>query len=133
MQTSLAHLQVNIDPANAAFYKDMLGFLGWQTLYEGDGMLGLGAANEASLWFVGGLKDVTNDYDGPGTNHIGIGAQSVADVDAAAAYLKEQGISALFETPRHRPEFSDENSTYYQVMFESPDRVLFEIVYTGPK
>ncbi len=37
-------------------------------------------------------------------------------------------------TPRHRPEFSQgPDQTYYQVMFESPDRVLFEVVYTGPK
>jgi hypothetical protein len=39
----------------------------------------------------------------------------------------------LFETPRHRPEFSSEDSTYYQIMFESPDRILLEFVYTGPK
>jgi hypothetical protein len=49
-------------------------------------------------------------------------------------YLKQHGIKALFETPRHRPEFSgSEAETYYQVMFESPDRILFEVVYTGPK
>jgi catechol 2,3-dioxygenase-like lactoylglutathione lyase family enzyme len=134
MQTTLAHLQVNIDPANATFYKELLGFLGWQTIYEGDGMLGVGAANNASLWFVPQMTDAGNDYDGPGTNHIGIGAQSQADVDAAATYLEARGVPALFETPRHRPEFAaSEDATYYQVMFESPDRVLFEIVYTGPK
>ena len=26
-----------------------------------------------------------------------------------------------------------ESETYYQVMFESPDKVLFEVVYTGAK
>lgn len=134
MQTTLAHLQVNIDSANMGFYKELLGFLGWHTIYEGEGMLGVSAANDASLWFVPKLKHAGNDYDGPGTNHIGIGAQSQADVDAAATYLKEHGVTALFETPRHRPEFAgSEDTTYYQVMFESPDRVLFEIVYTGPK
>jgi hypothetical protein len=67
-------------------------------------------------------------------NHIGIGAASVADVDAVAGYLASKGVAALFETPRHRPDFSaSESETYYQVMFESPDRVLFEVVYTGPK
>jgi hypothetical protein len=34
----------------------------------------------------------------------------------------------------HRPEFSmSTEETYYQVMFESPDRILFEVVYTGTK
>lgn len=133
MQTNLSHLQVNINPENTAFYRDLLGFLGWQTLYDGEGMLGAGAANEASLWFVPKMKDASNDYDGPGTNHIAIGAQSQADVDATAAYLSEHNVPLLFETPRHRPEFSSETNTYYQVMFESPDRVLFEVVYMGAK
>ena len=26
----------------------------------------------------------------------------------------------------------DAQSTYYQVMFESPDHILFEVVYIGP-
>jgi catechol 2,3-dioxygenase-like lactoylglutathione lyase family enzyme len=70
----------------------------------------------------------------PGLNHLGIAAESIADVDATVRYLEDRGIPALFETPRHRPDFSqDEKSTYYQVMFESPDRILFEVVYTGPK
>jgi hypothetical protein len=134
MQTSLAHLQVNIHPDNLPFYRDLLTFLGWTTLYDADGMLGLGSSNEASLWFVNQVNPSPNDYDGPGVNHIGIGATSQADVDSAAAYLRDKNIPALFETPRHRPEFSaNESETYYQVMFESPDKVLFEIVYTGPK
>ena len=67
-------------------------------------------------------------------DHLGIGTASQADVDAVAAYLAERGVAALFETQRHRPEFGGgEEQTYYQVMFESPDRILFEVVYTGPK
>ncbi|MGE5597594.1 MAG: VOC family protein [Hyphomicrobiales bacterium] len=134
MQTSLYHLQVNIDPANGQFYRDLMGFLGWQTIYADDNMFGASGSNGASLWFVPRMKPSANDYDGPGVNHLGIGANSAADVDAVVGYLRERGIETLFETPRHRPEFaSDEHATYYQVMFESPDRVLFEVVYTGPK
>ena len=134
MKTSLAHLEIKIDPANNSFYKDLLGALGWGVIWDGDGTLGLGASNEASLWFTGGANAAKNDYDGVGMNHIGIGAESIADVDEAAAYLKKNNIAALFETPRHRPEFANsESETYYQVMFESPDRILFEVVYSGPK
>lgn len=137
MQTGLSHLQVNVQPKSLPFYKDLMGFLGWQVLHEGSegtGILGVQGANHASLWFVGQVNGTSNDYDGPGTNHIAIGASSQADVDAAAAYLSERGVAALFETPRHRPEFSQsDESTYYQVMFETPDRLLVEVVYTGPK
>jgi hypothetical protein len=67
-------------------------------------------------------------------HHLAISTTTQAEVDQAAAFLAERGIAHLFETPRHRPEFAhDERSTYYQVMVESPDRILLEIVYTGPK
>ena len=40
----------------------------------------------------------------------------------------------LFETPRHRPDFArSADQTYYQVMFEIPDHILLEVVYTGRK
>ena len=134
MQTQLSHLQFNVRPENMSFYADLLAYLGWQTLYAGEGMLGVGDKHGVSLWFVGQVKDFSNDYDGPGLNHLAIGANSVEDVDRAAAYLTERDVELLFETPRHRPEFSQSaDHTYYQIMFETPDRILIEIVYIGPK
>ena len=138
MQTSLGHLELLVAPVNLPFYRDLFAFLGWKTIFENEEMLGTGGtgdAKEGSLWFVAHVKEgVTNDYDGPGVNHVGIQAGSVADVDSTVTYLQDSGVSALFETPRHRPEFSQgPESTYYQVMFESPDRILFEVLYTGPK
>jgi catechol 2,3-dioxygenase-like lactoylglutathione lyase family enzyme len=134
VQTAFKHMQINVRPENLSFYRDLMAFLGWNSIYEGEGMLGVGDTRGGSLWYVGQVKDVSNDYDGPGMNHIGIGADSQAAVDAVAAYLTERGVQHLFETPRHRPEFSaGEDQTYYQVMFESPDRILYEVVYTGPK
>jgi catechol 2,3-dioxygenase-like lactoylglutathione lyase family enzyme len=127
-------MQINVRAANLPFYKDLMAFLGWQSIFENEGMLGVGGKGGSSLWFAGEVKDVSNDYDGPGMNHIGIGAESQADVDAVVAYLEQRGVARLFETPRHRPEFAaSADQTYYQVMFESPDRVLLEVVYTGPK
>jgi catechol 2,3-dioxygenase-like lactoylglutathione lyase family enzyme len=135
MRTHFGHVQFNVRPENLPFYKDLFGFLGWQMLYEGPGMLGVGDSGKGSLWFASeGLKDAANDYDGPGMNHIGIGTETQADVDAAAAYIAERGVPALFETPRHRPEFAGgDGQTYYQVMFETPDRILVEVVYTGAR
>ena len=134
MEAKVGHIQFNVRGENLPFYKGLLGFLGWSTLYDVPEMLGMGSANGQSLWFGGRVKAVENDYDGPGMNHLAFRAASVAEVDAAAAYLTEQGVPLLFDTPRHRPEFSgDEQNTYYQIMFETPDRILLEIVYIGPK
>ena len=131
METHLGHLQVNVTPANLSFYKDLMNFLGWDTIVANDEMAGYGG--KTSLWFIAAAKAVANDYDGPGTNHIAIGANSIADVDSVAGYLNDHNIAALFETPRHRPDFGvGDGQTYYQVMFASPDNILFEVVYTGP-
>jgi catechol 2,3-dioxygenase-like lactoylglutathione lyase family enzyme len=115
------------------FYRDLLTFLGCKTYYDGEGMLGYGPESGPSLWFGTSTKDVKNDYDGPGLNHVAFGVKSQADVDRTVAYLTERKVPALFETPRHRPEFSEDGRTYYQVMFETPDRILIEVVYTGPR
>jgi catechol 2,3-dioxygenase-like lactoylglutathione lyase family enzyme len=134
MQTHLAHIQFNVEPANIAFYKDLLTFLGWQVIYEGEGFCGIADKNGVSLWFIGHVKAVSNDYDGPGMNHLAVGVPAQSDVDTTVTYLTERQVTPLFETPRHRPDFAESPAhTYYQVMFESPDRILFEVVYTGPK
>jgi len=134
MQSRLGHIQVNVTSENLPFYRDLMGFLGWKTIHDAEFGIGVEADGERSIWFVAAANGAENDYDGAGMNHLGIHTGSQADVDNVAAFLKERGVPALFETPRHRPDFAqDENSTYYQVMFESPDRVLFEVVYRGPK
>jgi hypothetical protein len=35
--------------------------------------------------------------------------------------------------PAEQSHHASPDKTYYQVMFESPDRILFEVVYTGLK
>ena len=134
MQSKLAHMQLNVQPSNLGFYKELFTFLGWQMLYDTENFNAFVDENGMSLWFIGQVKDVENDYDGPGVNHLGIGVSAQADVDAAADFLTQHGVQHLFDTPRHRPDFAgDGPNTYYQVMFESPDRILLEVVYTGPK
>jgi catechol 2,3-dioxygenase-like lactoylglutathione lyase family enzyme len=132
MKTHVGHLVYSVDSTNLAFYKDLLVFLGWQIWYDSEQMLGLGDGEKTSIWFGASTKDTANDYDGPGLNHLGIGTETQGDVDAAAEYLQSRGVALLFDTPRHRPDFAQAPETYYQIMFESPDRILFEIVYTGP-
>ena len=132
IQSHIGHLLFNINPQNMGFYKDLLTFMGWAVWVDDPAMLGVGDSQGASLWFGGPAKAAANDYDGPGMNHLGLSVAAQADVDAVVAWLGERGVPALFETPRHRPDFSSPGSTYYQVMFETPDRILVEVVYTGP-
>jgi catechol 2,3-dioxygenase-like lactoylglutathione lyase family enzyme len=131
IKSFVGHIQININMDNLAFYKDLFALLEWSTLYEDPTVLGVGCNRDVSLWFAA-AKGAGNDYDCQGMNHLGITVGAQADVDAAVVFLQQHNVPALFETPRHRPEFSAPGQTYYQVMFESPDRVLFEIVYTGP-
>jgi catechol 2,3-dioxygenase-like lactoylglutathione lyase family enzyme len=134
MQSHIGHIQFNVEPTNLPFYRELAAILGWQTLHDTAEFIGIADPNGTSLWFIGYIKPMSNDYDGPGMNHLGFSVPGQADVDAAAAFLTDRGVAHLFETPRHRPDFArGEDSTYYQVMFESPDRILFEIVYSGPK
>jgi len=130
----LSHLQINVKQENLPFYKDLFTFLGWEPHFSGEGFEAFNSAGDVSLWFMAGANDAQNDPDGAGVNHIGIAAESQDAVDATVAYLRAHGVDRLFETPRHRPDFShSETDTYYQVMFASPDGILFEHVYIGPK
>lgn len=134
MESQLGHIQINVKAENIDFYKKLLAFLEWTTMYESDEFIGAADKNGASVWFMGFANDAQNDYDGIGMNHLAFGVAKQSDVDTAVTYLQDKGIPLLFDTPRHRPDFAQSpEHTYYQVMFESPDRILLEIVYTGVK
>jgi catechol 2,3-dioxygenase-like lactoylglutathione lyase family enzyme len=130
----LSHLQVNVNAGNLPFYRDLLRLVGWDPLHSNETMEAFTSEGNVSLWCMGAATGPNNDSDGTGVNHIALAANSQAEVDRTVAFLEERGIARLFDTPRHRPDFShDDTSTYYQVMFESPDGILFEHVYIGPK
>jgi catechol 2,3-dioxygenase-like lactoylglutathione lyase family enzyme len=134
IKSHIGHIQFMVNSQNIPFYKELLTFLGWSVWYEDKGTLGVGIESGTSIWFSEKTKNVSNDYDSVGMNHLGLVVDSQKDVDDTVAFLQSHKINALFDTPRHRPEFSpDREKTYYQVMFETPDRLLFEVVYTGAK
>jgi hypothetical protein len=134
MKSNASHVQINVNPVNMPFYKDLMNFLGWTVIYEDPNALGVEDEHKVSLWYMSPLKEGCNDYDQMGMNHLGISVPTQSDVDAMVGFLKDHQIPSLFDTPRHRPDFSSgPDQTYYQVMFESPDHILYEVVYTGPK
>jgi catechol 2,3-dioxygenase-like lactoylglutathione lyase family enzyme len=119
---------------HVGFYKDLFRFLGWTTIYDEGGIFGTTDGGKCDVWFEGLANGAPNDHDGAGLNHLAVITETQAEVDAAATYLRGQGVELLFGTPCNRPEHaSSENDLYYSAMFESPDRILLEVVYTGPK
>lgn len=133
MKSHFYHIQINIDFSNLKFYKELFDKLGWSVLYEDKETLGYKSFTSGDLWFVDADNSKPeNDYDGKGMNHIAIRVGEESDIDKLATNLKNDGVDLLFNTPRHREEFIlDGEETYYQVMFKSPDNILFEIVYVG--
>lgn len=129
---SISHLQFNVSPDNFGFYRSLLSQLGFDVFPDTDGYVA-GSGDGTSLWFIGSDAAEQQDHDQRGMNHLAFDAESVAFVDETAAFLPTLGVEPLFETPRRRPDFIGEGDIdYYQVMFRSPDGLLFEVVYTGP-
>jgi catechol 2,3-dioxygenase-like lactoylglutathione lyase family enzyme len=109
--------------------------LGWKVIHEDSDVVGFKSKSNGDLWFYddGKKKDQTN-YDNIGMNHLAIRVENQKDIDALVTYLEKEKVELLFDTPRHRAEFStSDDETYYQVMFTSPDNILFEVVYIGKK
>ncbi len=135
MKSHFLHMQVNIDfEKNNGFYREFMSFLGWNIVFETKGIIGFNSGQNGDIWFIDSKKKETMDYDMIGVNHVAIKVDTLENLDSCIKFLKSKGIEGLFETPRHRPEFvqkSDE--TYYQIIFETPDKAQFELVYVGKK
>ncbi len=134
MKSQIGHIILNVDIQNLGFYKEFFQFMGWSLYAEDEKRLAVMDENGTRLWFVSPLKEICNDYDGIGMNHLAVQVDSQTDVDAAADFLETQKVEMLFGTPKHRQEFCLKSGhTYYQIMFETPDELLFEVVYKGLK
>lgn len=128
------HLQINVNTLNFRFYKDFMEKMGFELIMEEPDILGYKSNNNVSLYFTSPIINSDGNYDTIGFNHLGISVPNMADVNEMVGWVREHDIEPLFETPRHRPEFAeDEDSAYYQLMFESPDKILIEIFYIGKK
>ncbi len=135
MQSHFYHVQINIDYSkNSQFYRELMTFLGWSVIFENDKIAGYKSSASGDIWFVDSIDKETVSYDKIGINHISIRVGTQANLDQTIDFLKAKSIETLFNTPRHRPEFtSNDKETYYQIIFETPDKIQFEIVYIGPK
>lgn len=131
MKAPLYHLQVNVrDPARSLpFYKALLGYLEYRTIYDSDAMVGF-SGHGTDLWI--GAAAPTQAAAGfhrkrAGLNHLAFRVDRREDVDRFHAdFLAGRGLAALYGTPREFPEY---RPGYYAVFFEDPDRLKLEVVH----
>lgn len=134
MKSHFYHIQININFENIEFYKDLMKFLGWTEIFEDNAVVGFKSDSNGDVWFTASKNIQAVDYDTIGMNHLSFKVETQKNIDEVVKYLKSKKVNALFDTPRHRPEFSaSEKDTYYQVIFESPDKIQIEVVYIGSK
>lgn len=135
MKSSFYHMQVNVDfDKNHGFYKELMEFLGWEIIFETKGMVGFKSGQNGDIWFIDSKKKEIMDYDMIGVNHVAIKVDTQENLDKCIKFLESKGIKGIFDTPKHRPEFvHSPDETYYQIIFETPDKAQFELVYAGKK
>ena len=134
IHSSVGHILLLIHDyeKNILLYREMFKYFGYE--FSMDSEYGIGVQTGGpSVWVMKATDETKNNRDSNGLNHFGFHVESKEEVDTfIAEFLKPNNIKCLFDTPKDRPEFFDaeKGGEYYQVMFEFPGSVLFEVVYT---
>ena len=115
------------------FYRDLLGPLGYRRIGQVEGERG------ETIWYIGGpgssvgLREAQSQVAGPydryavGLHHLALEAQSRAQVDERAKWLRERGAELESE-----PQEYGYIPGYYAVFFYDPDGIKLEIVHVPP-
>ncbi|HEX8073657.1 MAG TPA: VOC family protein [Thermoleophilaceae bacterium] len=116
-----------------AFYRGLLGPLGWVRTSEIEGERGervvylgrMGGMGSVSLRELqSDAHEVPYDRYGVGLHHLAFAASSRAVVDERAAWLREQGA-----TIESGPEEYGYTPGYYALFFYDPDGIKLELVH----
>lgn len=129
MKAQLYHIQINVRDAarSLPFYKALLGYLEYRTVYETDAMAGFSGSG-ADIW-VADPRHADSGFHRKraGLNHLAFRVDRREDVDRfSAEFLAPRKLAPLYRTPREFPEY---RSGYYAVFFEDPDRLKLELVH----
>lgn len=116
--------------ASAAFYRDLLPFLGMSLVADNDEILyGVGARTAL------GIMPPADEYAGErfvqrrvGLHHLCFRAKDRESIDEAFEYLKAKDATIV-----HGPEEGPWAPGYYSILFEDPDGVRLEINYVPGK
>lgn len=132
MKAHVYHLQINVCEPKVAlpFYRELLGYLEYRTVYQSDTAAGFSTGSGADIWVMG----TEAAHVGPGfhrkragLNHLAFRVAQRDDVDRFRdEFMTPRRLPALYETPREFPEY---RPGYYAVFFEDPDRLKLEVVH----
>ena len=131
MKAQLYHLQINVADASRSlpFYKALLGYLEYRTVYDTDAMAGF-SGRGTDIWVGAAAPAHTGagfHRKRAGVNHLAFRVDRREDVDRfTAEFLAPRKLGTLYRTPREFPEY---RPGYYAVFFEDPDRLKLEIVH----
>jgi len=132
VKASFEHIGLNVSGQNTmTFCKEMLAFLEFSVVAEGEGWAGL-SDGDLSIWITPAQAQ-QNEYnrDAVGLNHLGLHLASVAEVDQfAAGFLKPHGVAPILDSPRILPGSESRPGVYYQVLFTDPDGQLIEVFHS---
>jgi len=132
VKAQVYHLQINVrDPkVSLPFYRDLLGYLEYRTVYQTDTAAGFSTGSGTDIWVMG--ADPAHAGHGfhrkrAGLNHLALRVAQREDVDRFRdEFMTPRGLRSLYETPREFPEY---RPGYYAVFFEDPDRLKLEVVH----
>ena len=132
MRATIGHIGINVSGSRAlAFWKDLLGFLEFRLVDEGQHF----DASDGAAYFCVNLTARPHKRRGfhrrrTGLNHVALRVASAQDVDRfVSEFLVPRRIRALYGGARAYPEYAP---GYYAVYFEDPDRVKIEVVHEPP-
>ena len=131
MQSKVSHLVYFLPDfeQNLPLYRQLFAYFGYQTNLDEEDVYGVVDPEGIYIYLNPAIKNQSGNYDSGGLNHLAFEVESPKEVDQfIQEFLHPRELQQLFHTPRHRPEFADVEGGYYQVMFEMPGGLLFEVV-----
>ncbi len=124
------HLDLNVLDLtrSEAFYREVLGRLGYREVERGPGWVSLGKGS-----FYVTLVQTSEAFTGrgfhrkaAGMNHLAFPAPDRGAVDDFHRFLVERGVSVLYGGPL---DMADGDGPNYAVFLEDPDRLKLEYVF----
>ena len=131
MRAQVYHLQINVRDATRSlpFYKALLGYLEYRTVYETDTVAGF-SGRGTDIWVMAAAAAHAGHgfhRKRPGLNHVAFRVERREDVERFRhEFMVRHRLAPLYETPREFPEY---RPGYYAVFFEDPDRLKLEVVH----
>jgi catechol 2,3-dioxygenase-like lactoylglutathione lyase family enzyme len=125
------HFQIQVSNLrkSAKFYGDLLGYLGFNKVFETEGMVEWSKEGTRIIIAQSPTRFIANVYHRKqvGLNHIAFRAPNRAAVDDLYRnYLLPHKIPVLYGGAKEWPDY---DPGYYSVYFEDPDRIKLELVY----